>query len=262
MISNIFELIPHLLIISDKPRVLAELKKALRGCFHVSIASTGSASGALMSAVYNAVIICVDGGEINASLPIFEQIVKAASSVPVLFLTEWDDERDELTAFDIGAADYLIRRRDNQEVFKRRLTRCIGPLTPTRANAYTGGLILIAEDIEINREIVTAMLEDEDGITLEFACDGREAVQKYREYSENAALILMDIQMPEMDGLQAAYEIRKLSDKVPIIALTAGTDEEEIKKIKEAGMDGFLEKPVEYEQLIKVMSYYIGGGNE
>jgi CheY-like chemotaxis protein len=244
------------LVVSDKPRVLAELKKALRGCFYVSIASTGTAADAFMSAVYDAAVVCVESGEISASLPVFTGIVEAAGAVPVLFLTERDDERDEQTAFSIGAADYAIRRRDNLSVFEQRLKRLIGPLTPSRANADNGGLILIAEDIEINREIVAAMLEDEDGITLCFACDGREAVQKFRENSTNVALILMDIQMPEMDGLQASAEIRKLNDKVPIIALTGGTDEEEVKRIKEAAIDGFLEKPVEYEQLMKVMSYY------
>jgi CheY-like chemotaxis protein len=249
-----------LLIISDKPRVLAELKKALRGCFYVSIASTSTAVGALSSAAYNAVVVCVEGGQIHASPQVFAEIAEAAGDAPVLFLTERDDERDEQAVFDIGAADYVIQRKDNQDAFIKRLTRCIGPLTPARAGADKGGLILIAEDIEINREIVAAMLEDEDGITLEFAFDGREAVSKYSKNSASIALILMDIQMPEMDGLQAAAEIRKFSDAVPIIALTGGTDEEEVKKIKEAGMDGFLEKPVDYEQLMKVMSYYINGG--
>jgi CheY-like chemotaxis protein len=245
------------LVVSDKPRVLAELKKALRGCFYVSIAATGTAIDALSSARYDAAVVCVDGGEVNASLQVFAKIIEAAGGVPVLFLTERDDERDERAAFDIGAADYAIRRGDNLNAFERRLTRLIGPLTPTRVNAGNGGLILIAEDIEINREIVAAMLEDEDGVTLCFACDGREAVDKYRENGGSVALILMDIQMPEMDGLQAASAIRALNGGVPIIALTGGTDEEEIKKIKEAGIDGFLEKPVDYEQLMRVMSLYL-----
>jgi len=116
----------------------------------------------------------------------------------------------------------------------------------------------VVEDVEINREIISAVLSDIEGLVLEFACDGREAADKAEAYPEKYNLILMDVHMPVMDGLEATRVIRSLDRGnlrvIPIIALTAATEEEEIEKCYEAGMNGFIGKPISNEELVAVIA--------
>ena len=119
--------------------------------------------------------------------------------------------------------------------------------------ALSGKTVLLADDIEINREIVIALLEETQ---LEFICaeNGREAVEVYTVDPLRIDLILMDINMPVMDGVEATRRIRALgtpeSGRVPIIAVTANTSPEDVKNYLAAGMTDHLSKPVEYEDII------------
>jgi osomolarity two-component system sensor histidine kinase NIK1 len=118
--------------------------------------------------------------------------------------------------------------------------------------------ILIVEDNAINLRLITAALT-RAGHRVDTATDGQVAVEKFKENSYDA--ILMDIMMPVMDGLTAAREIRKVESsrlkpdrkKVKIIAVTANAFEDDRNKFIECGMDYYMNKPVELEELIKIL---------
>lgn len=121
--------------------------------------------------------------------------------------------------------------------------------------------ILMVEDIETNRTLGKIRLENQ-GHTLLFAHNGLEALEIYQQ--EEIDLILMDIQMPEMDGIEATRRIRELeviSEKyVPIIALTASIMKEDIDLCKEAGMDDVAGKPIDFNQLYLIMEKTVPEG--
>ncbi len=121
-----------------------------------------------------------------------------------------------------------------------------------------GSKILFVEDNYINQQILTGFFET-SGITIDIAENGAEAVAMYRACPEKYELILMDIQMPIMDGYEAARIIRQENQDVPIVALTANAMLEDIRKTKQAGMNDHLNKPVEVKKLYEILLKYIPG---
>ena len=121
----------------------------------------------------------------------------------------------------------------------------------------SGRRILLAEDNELNTEIAVAILED-FGAQVEHAGDGVECIDmltdKENDYYD---LILMDVQMPKLNGYEATKKIRMLSDpkksKIPIIAMTANAFDEDKKNALDAGMNGHLSKPIEIPKLEEVL---------
>ena len=119
---------------------------------------------------------------------------------------------------------------------------------------FTGKRILLAEDNDLNAEIAIAILE-EQGLEVERAEDGIVCVNMIEKAdADHYDLVLMDIQMPNMDGYKATQLIRQLPDKkksrVPVIAMTANAFEEDKRNALVAGMDGFLSKPIVIEELL------------
>lgn len=117
--------------------------------------------------------------------------------------------------------------------------------------------ILLVDDNDLNREIAITLLEDE-GLTVEYAVDGCEAVEKIMNSpAGHYQLVLMDVQMPVMNGYEATKAIRRLSDptraKVPILAMTADAFEEDRQKALRSGMDGHLSKPIEIDRLFEAL---------
>lgn len=120
-------------------------------------------------------------------------------------------------------------------------------------NVLSGIKILLAEDSPDNRAVMRAFLRNTQA-TLVFAEDGLEALKKASE--EEFDLVLMDIQMPKMDGLNATLRLREIGFKKPILALTAHALPEEIKRSLAAGCNGHLTKPISRETLIAAISSY------
>ena len=125
---------------------------------------------------------------------------------------------------------------------------------------YKGWSILIAEDVEINREIVMTLLEP-TGIEIDFAENGKEALRKFSESPEKYDLIFMDIQMPEMDGYETTRRIRALntpqSKLVRIIAMTANVFREDIERCFEVGMDNHISKPIDFNEILEKLNLYL-----
>ncbi|MDR1932472.1 MAG: response regulator [Spirochaetales bacterium] len=125
---------------------------------------------------------------------------------------------------------------------------------------FAGHCILLAEDVEINREIVMEILSP-TGVKIDCAENGAQALNLYRENPEKYSMILMDIQMPEMDGYEAARRIRALNNPrarvVPIVAVTANAFHEDVERCLEAGMSGHLSKPLDFDAVLDMLRKYL-----
>ncbi|MDR1778569.1 MAG: response regulator [Clostridiales Family XIII bacterium] len=126
---------------------------------------------------------------------------------------------------------------------------------------FTGKRALLADDVEINRLIVSSLLEG-TGLEIVEAADGSEALETFAASEEGGFdIIFMDIQMPEMDGYEAARAMRAMArpdaKRVPIIAFSANAFKEDIDRAKASGMNGHIAKPVEYETLVEALFKYL-----
>jgi len=121
---------------------------------------------------------------------------------------------------------------------------------------FTDYTILAAEDVDINREILSAILE-ETGISIDFAEEGASAVSMFQANPDKYHLILMDVNMPEMDGFEATRAIRALpltrAKDICIIAMTANVFKEDIEKCLSAGMNDHIGKPVSMDALNEIL---------
>ena len=123
--------------------------------------------------------------------------------------------------------------------------------------------VLLVEDNEVNREIASMILE-EFGFQLDTAVNGKEAVEKFSASKPgDFQIILMDVQMPIMNGYEAARAIRQLDNtalaNIPIIAMTANAFSEDIKAAKDAGMNSHIAKPIDIPKMIEAISQVISG---
>ena len=129
------------------------------------------------------------------------------------------------------------------------------------ANDLSGMKVLVVDDVELNIEIIQSILEDE-GVTVITACNGAEAVNIFSSLEPGSLhLILMDIRMPVLDGIEATKRIRNMPNRsdaatIPIVAITANSDETDEKKSKAAKMNGHMKKPIEFDELISMVSGY------
>ncbi len=131
-----------------------------------------------------------------------------------------------------------------------------------KAVDFSGKRVLLVEDMEINKEIATMMLT-QLGFTVETAANGAEAVHKVRgEEGGYFDVVLMDIQMPVMDGYDATIAIRATENEsqagVPIIAMTANAFSEDIKRAHDAGMNGHIAKPIDMNILVSTLKDIVG----
>ena len=125
--------------------------------------------------------------------------------------------------------------------------------------------VLLAEDVEINREILITLLE-ETGLQIETAENGRIAVELFRLNPQKYDMVIMDVQMPEMDGYQATRAIRSMpvewALRVPIVAMTANVFKEDVDKCHASGMNDHIPKPVDVNTVIRKITQHCGIASE
>ena len=131
---------------------------------------------------------------------------------------------------------------------------------PDITEKLEGKRILLAEDNELNAEIAETVLE-ETGIKVKHVEDGIQCIEELKKMPEKYYdVILMDVQMPNMDGYTATQRIRDLDDsraEIPIIAMTANAYDEDRRKAQEAGMDGFLAKPLDVDEMMRLLAQIV-----
>ena len=181
------------------------------------------------------------------------------SEIPILLISAYDWSDIEDKAKEAGANGFL-----NKPIFRSTLYNKINELIGEGTQSFEpeddysdieGMHILIAEDIDINWEIISNMLSM-FGITCDRAENGRVCVDMMKSAAEGSyELIFMDIQMPEMNGLDATREIRTLenswANSIPIIAMTADAFSENITECMNVGMNGHIAKPIDIKLVIK-----------
>jgi len=126
--------------------------------------------------------------------------------------------------------------------------------------SFSGYTVLLAEDVDINREIVLSLLEPME-LTIDCAENGLRAFDMFSEDPDRYDLILMDVQMPELDGYQATRLIRALntpkSSGIPIVAMTANVFKEDVDKCMDAGMNDHVGKPLDFDVVLNILRKYL-----
>ena len=125
---------------------------------------------------------------------------------------------------------------------------------------FSGKTLLLAEDVEINREIVLALLEPTQ-LRIECAENGKQAIMMFEAAPDKYDMIFMDVQMPEMDGYEATRSIRAFdapqASTIPIIAMTANVFREDVANCLAAGMNGHVGKPLDFDEVLQVLRLYL-----
>lgn len=186
-------------------------------------------------------IVNMMGGKISVE----SEIGKGAEfTVKVVFMLQDVDE----TAISIEEKHQEIKRKEAAEKEEQKAL-------------FTGRKLLLVEDNNLNREIAKKLLS-EQGFIIDEAVNGKEAVDKVEaSHSGEYAVVLMDIQMPIMDGYEATKKIRDLDNRIlaniPIVAMTANAFGEERKKAFSCGMNGYVTKPIEIDVLFETLKQII-----
>ena len=181
-------------------------------------------------------------------------------STPIIILTAYDWSDIEVEAREAGVTAFVAKPLFMSEL-REALTRPVRTEITKDQEAdvdLTGKKILLVEDNELNQEIAAEILK-EAGFIVDIAEDGIVAVDKMASApSDSYDLILMDIQMPKMNGFMATREIRTLSDNrkanIPIIAMTANAFDEDKKDAFACGMNGFIAKPINIKELMSTLA--------
>ncbi|MDR0655048.1 MAG: response regulator [Treponema sp.] len=135
------------------------------------------------------------------------------------------------------------------------------PRAEVSSGCWTGKRVLIVDDMDFNR-VMLALCLGKTGLIVEEARNGFEAVKLYTEDPDLYSMILMDIEMPVMNGLDATRAIRSsgksTAQDIPIIAISSRTLVEDLEACQNAGMNAHVPKPVDLKKLIRLMSYWFG----
>ncbi|MDR2714219.1 MAG: response regulator [Coriobacteriales bacterium] len=145
------------------------------------------------------------------------------------------------------------------ELFGEELVVSDGDVTQ-HIGQFEGYHILLAEDIEINREIVVTLLEPTK-LTIDCAVNGIETYEMFKAHPDAYDAIFMDVQMPEMDGYETTQKIRELGFEkaldIPIIAMTANVFKDDVQKCLDSGMNSHVGKPLDIEEVIEKLALYL-----
>ena len=197
-------------------------------------------------------------------IEVTRQIRSLGDDTPIIILTAYDWSEIEAEARAAGVNAFCAKpifmsdiRDTLMTAIGQKQDRTNDDILPAVSSDFRGRSILLVEDNELNSEIAIAIL-NEYGFQVHTAENGAEAVEKIRNSAPgDYELVLMDIQMPVMNGYEAAKQIRALDDpalaEITILAMTANAFDEDRKKALECGMDGFLSKPIVIEELIHTL---------
>ena len=197
-------------------------------------------------------------------IEVTRQIRSLGDDTPIIILTAYDWSEIEAEARAAGVNAFCAKpifmsdiRDTLMTAIGQKQDRTNDDILPAVSSDFRGRSILLVEDNELNSEIAIAIL-NEYGFQVHTAENGAEAVEKIRNSAPgDYELVLMDIQMPVMNGYEAAKQIRALDDPalagITILAMTANAFDEDRKKALECGMDGFLTKPIVIEELISTL---------
>ena len=265
--SPVLKLKPmDVLIVDDDEVLLATAKDTLQSLgLRVELAQSGlEALGMIKhrnetNKDYDIVIIDLKMPDIDGIETVRRIRSEITSNTPILLISAYDYSDIEKVAKEAGANGFL-----SKPLFRSTLYEKINEIfgndakvdEQENADADLAGLnILVTEDNDINWEIISTLLSMY-GITTERAENGRVCLEKMKQAEKGKyLLIFMDIQMPEMNGLDATRAIRKLEDpyaaNIPIIAMTSDAFSENIAECLEAGMNGHIAKPIDIKLVIK-----------
>ena len=197
-------------------------------------------------------------------IEVTRQIRSLGDDTPIIILTAYDWSDIEAEAKAAGVTAFCAKPLFMSDI-RETLMTAIGQsqsepedsVLPAAGSDFRGRCILLVEDNELNREIAVEIL-NEYGFLVDTAENGAEAVEKVKNSEPgNCDLVLMDVQMPVMNGYEATKQIRALDNPalagITILAMTANAFDEDRKKALECGMDGFLSKPIVIEELISTL---------
>jgi CheY-like chemotaxis protein len=206
----------------------------------------------------------MDGMELTRRLNTAEKAKEAAQPVVIMIsAADWINIEPEAKA--AGVVKFLPKPLFASDILDT-INGCLGKTKQEKSSVYgepgsfDGHTIMLAEDVEINREIVQALLEP-TGLTIDCAENGVEALEKFTQNPEKYVMIFMDVHMPEMDGYEATRRIRALetprAKTIPIVAMTANVFKEDIERCLKSGMNGHIGKPIDFDEVLEVLRNYL-----
>ena len=192
---------------------------------------------------------------------------KVGDATPIVLVSAYDWTEIEEEASQAGVSAFVSKPLFRSRLYHVLRAVCVDGGVEEVAHGSLSkhplsGRVLLVEDNELNREIATELIE-QLGAEVECACDGEEAVSMTRDAEEGRyQLIFMDWQMPRLDGIEAtraiiAYEQQMGRAHVPIVAMTANAFNEDRRRALEAGMDGFMAKPINLAELERNLRTYL-----
>ena len=192
---------------------------------------------------------------------------KVGDATPIVLVSAYDWTEIEEEASQAGVSAFVSKPLFRSRLYHVLRAVCVDGGVEEVAHGSLSkhplsGRVLLVEDNELNREIATELIE-QLGAEVECACDGEEAVSMTRDAEEGYyQLIFMDWQMPRLDGIEAtraiiAYEQQMGRAHVPIVAMTANAFNEDRRRALEAGMDGFMAKPINLAELERNLRTYL-----
>ena len=197
-------------------------------------------------------------------IEVTRQIRSLGDDTPIIILTAYDWSDIEVEARAAGVNAFCAKplfmsdiRETLMTAIGQKQTGAENCILPETGSDFRGRCILLVEDNELNREIAEEILK-QYGFLVDIAENGAVAVEKVKNSAPGTYdLVLMDIQMPVMNGYEATEQIRALEDpalaKIRILAMTANAFDEDRKQALKCGMDGFLSKPIVMEELIRTL---------
>ena len=262
----------HVLVIDDDPLACDQAKLILGQAGIACDAALSGHEALYMVKVrharrnpYNLIIVDwkmpdMDGVETTRQI---RSIIGNESAIIILSAYNWEEILDEALA--AGVDSFISKPLFSESLldeFKKALRKknVVSPTNTSKAD-LAGRHILLAEDVDINAEILISILEMRD-ITADHAENGRLAVEQFASHPEGYYdAILMDMRMPEMDGLEATARIRAMdrpdAASIPIIALTANAFDEDVQQSLQAGLNAHLTKPVQPDTLFETLENLI-----